>query len=218
MIQQDKPQFIQLLTGIFSLYRQTVSEFMASVFWNACQRYDLDQIREAFNAHVMDSDVGQFPPKPADIVKQLQGTYGDRAMTAWSKFYAAMTSIGPYKSVQFDDGIIHAVVEDLGGWVELAKTSYDELPYLQKRFTDQYRAHSRRPSVRYPHHLCGMIEISNNNHENPRELPPPTIVGNPQIAAAVALGAYNEKPPEVALVTSLITQATKRLTPEQENN
>jgi hypothetical protein len=52
-------------------------------------------------------------PKPADIVRNLQGTASDRSLIAWGKLLEAMRRVGAYRSVAFDDGAIHAAVEDM---------------------------------------------------------------------------------------------------------
>ena len=211
MTQNEKSEFAALLAGVFSLYRQTTSDFIITAFWNSCLRYDIDQVRDALNAHVMDPEGGQFPPKPADIVKQLQGTHGDRALIAWSKAFDAVKGVGPYQSVQFDDGVIHAVIEDMGGWVQLSKLTYDELSYFQKRFCDQYRAHSRRPTVHYPDHLAGITEIENKSAKLPYPPPKPVLIGDPTVAARVALGAYSGRKTGNSGVTALVESIATRI-------
>ena len=56
-----------------------------------------------------------------------------------------MQRVGAYRSVAFDDGAIHAAIEDMGGWPAVCRGKADELPFLQKRFTDLHRAYSSRP-------------------------------------------------------------------------
>lgn len=208
MIASDRPQFARLLAGVMAIYQRDVSEFALDVWWSACQRYDMDQVRTAFNAHATDPDVGQYPPKPADLVKQLQGTFGDRALVAWGKTFEAMQVIGSYDSVVFDDGVIHAVVEDLGGWPALCKVSNDELPFVQRRFCDAYRAYSRRPDTKYPPRLAGTIECENGEkykHHNPK----PILIGDKHKAKEVLrLGVTSSR----ATFTELVETATKRLT------
>lgn len=210
----EKTEFAALLSGVFSLYRQTASDFVITVFWNACQRYDMDQVREAFNIHVMDPDAGQFVPKPADIVKHLQGTHGDRAQVAWGKAFGALQSVGQYNSVQFDDGVIHKVIEDLGGWVEFNKITFEELPYLQKRFCDAYRAQSRSREVTWPSYLCGLAEIANGPHG--MSVKPPVLIGNPAGCARVAQLARSPEKQGPAALQFLIEGVAKRLPAPQE--
>ena len=100
-----------------------VSEFTLQVWCQACQPFTLEQISKAMTAHAVDPERGQFAPKVADVIRILQGTYTDRAQLAWGKALEAMSSVGAYSDVIFDDPAIHAVIEDLGGWPKVCRRS-----------------------------------------------------------------------------------------------
>ena len=72
-------EFQRLLTDALAFYGKDVSTFALSVWWEACQPFDMEQVRKAMTTHATDPEHGQFAPKPADIVKALQGTKTDRA-------------------------------------------------------------------------------------------------------------------------------------------
>lgn len=120
---------------------------------------------------------------PADIVKQLAGTRTDRSLIAWGKVLDAAQRVGAYTSVCFDDGLIHAAIEDVGGWVTLCRTDIDELPFVQKRFCDSYKAYSMRPDVKYPALLAGEHDAANVLRGFGAKAP--TLIGDPQKAATV---------------------------------
>jgi hypothetical protein len=134
----------------------------------------------------MDPERGMFAPKPADIVRQLQGTHGDRALMAWAKVHEAMSHVGSYKSVAFDDAAIHAAIEDMGGWCAVACSTVDELPFTQRRFCDTYRSYSQRPGFAYPPSLPGLHELQNRGDGRP--VAQPLLVGDPARCAAVMNG------------------------------
>lgn len=157
----DKPAFKALLGDAMAFYRQDVSKFALSVWWAACERYDFEQVSKALTAHAMDPERGQFAPKPADIVRQLEGTQTDRSLIAWGQVLEAMRSVGAYASVDFGDRAIHAAITDMGGWPTLCRSQVDELPFLQRRFCDSYRAYMRRPDVQAPLRLAGAHEVEN---------------------------------------------------------
>lgn len=192
MNDQDKRAFKELITSVLAFYRQDASTFALQVWWAACEHYDMEQVRKALNAHAVDPERGQFCPKPADVVKALQGTKTDRARMAWGKAFDAMQRVGAYQSVAFDDPVIHAVIEDLGGWTKLCRSDLNELSYLEHRFCEAYRAYSGRPDLSYPAKLIGEFE-SINRHEG-RKVAPPVLIGNPQKAADVLrLGGSGSK-------------------------
>jgi hypothetical protein len=158
MTQNDRDEFGALLSQALAFYGITTSKFALGVWWQACSGFELEQVRKALTAHAMDPDRGQFVPKPADLVRQLQGTHADRSLIAWGKVHDAIGRIGAWKSVVFDDPAIHAAIADMGGWPAVCASKVDELPFLQKRFCDG------------------------------REVAPPLLVGDPQRAAAVQQG------------------------------
>jgi hypothetical protein len=149
----------------------------------ACETFDVEQVSKALSAHLMDPERGQFMPKPADIVRQLQGTNTDRSLIAWGKVLDAMQRVGAYATVCFDDGLIHAAITDMGGWMQLCRGKVDELPFLQKRFCDGYKAYANRGDVVYPAVLLGEHEIANNAKGYVSASP--VLIGNPDKAVRV---------------------------------
>lgn len=190
-MQSDMPAFSELLTDAMAFYRQDVSSFALSVWWSACERYSLEQFRKALTAHAMDAERGQFAPKPADIVRHLEGTATDRSMLAWGKVLDAMQSVGAYSDVVFDDPAIHAVIEDLGGWPKVCRGQVKDLGYLQHRFCEAHRAYSGRGQFDYPRLLAG--DRSPDEMYRRRGLPPPkpAVVGSRERARQVYLGGVS---------------------------
>lgn len=174
---RDFEAFQALLADALAFWRQDVTAFTLGVWWEACRRFELEQVRKALTAHAMDPERGQFPPKPADLVRQLQGTHTDRALLAWGKVFETMQSTGAYQSVDFGDPIAHAAIVDLGGWVSLCRIDLNDLPFVQKRFCDAYRLYSSRGKPDAPLRLAGESELTNAKIA----LPPP--------AKTVLLGA-----------------------------
>jgi len=188
----DKPAFVELLTQALGFYGQAVSPFAVSVWWQACQGVEIEQVRRALTAHAMDPDHGHFAPKPADIVRQLKGTAADRSLVAWGKVMDAIRRVGAYQSVAFDDGAIHAAIEDMGGWSAVCRGQVDELPFLQKRFTDLHRAYSARPDAKWPARLLGEHDLANAKLGHATA--PPALVGDVDKARRVmSLGVNGPK-------------------------
>lgn len=137
----DKANFYRLISDALGYYRQDASEFALSVWWAGCQPFSFEQVSKALTAHATDPDKGQFPPKVADIVRQLAGTKTDRSLLAWGRVHDAMSQIGAYQDVTFNDDAIHAAIMDLGGWVKLCRTDLKDLGYAQHRFCETYQAY-----------------------------------------------------------------------------
>lgn len=179
MNKADLVPFKDLLTDVMAFYRQDVSPFALSVWWQACEAFDFEQVAKALTSHAMDPERGQFAPKPADVVRQLSGTATDRAMIAWGKVHDAMGRVGAYQDVVFDDPVIHAVVDDLGGWVKMCRTELSELSYLQHRFAESYRAYASRGALtEYPRRLIGDRSPDEVYAKRGLPAPKPAIVGD----------------------------------------
>lgn len=181
----DRQKFTTLLADAMAFYGQEVNQFAASVWWQACSGFDINQVVKAFTNHAMDPDRGQFPPKPADIIRQLAGTKTDKAMLAWGKAFDAASRVGAYTDVVFDDPAIHATIDDLGGWPKFCRTETSELSYLQHRFGESYRAYSGREGFDFPRRLSG--DRSPDEVYAKRGLPPPkpAVIGDIEAARQV---------------------------------
>jgi hypothetical protein len=185
---EQKAEFGQLLRDVMAFYRQDVSPFALTVWWQACQRFDLEQVSKALTAHAMDPERGQFAPKPADLVRQLEGTATDRAMMAWGKVLEAIQRVGAYTDVVFDDPAIHAVIEDLGGWPKICRGETKDLGYLQHRFCEAHRAYTARGQFDYPRRLIGDRSPDEAYARRGLPLPKPALVGDTERARLVFAG------------------------------
>ena len=188
MLPTDKPTFLALVADVLGYYRQQTSEFTLSVWWQACQRFDLEQVSKALTAHATDPERGQFAPKVADIVRILAGTTTDRAALAWGKVHEAMSAVGAYTDVVFDDPAIHAAVDDCGGWPKMCRSELKELSYLQHRFCEAHKAYTGRGTFDYPRRLAGDRSPDSEYEKKGLSLPRPAVVGDPERARAVYHG------------------------------
>lgn len=185
MQQHEQGQFADLLTDVMAYYGKDVSRFLLDVWWDACKSFDMQQVSKALQRHACDPERGQFAPKVADVARVLSGTSTDRAAIAWGKVHEAMSAVGAYTDVVFDDPAIHAVVEDLGGWPKICRMELKELSYLQHRFQESHRAYTERGQYEYPRRLMGDRSPDHEYTRNGLPLPRPALVGNRDRAVAV---------------------------------
>lgn len=212
----DRERFAMLIADVLAFYGQTPSQFAMNVWWQACQQFDYGQVQRALGRHAMDPERGMFAPKPADLVRQLKGTPSDRAAKAWSLVMDAASRVGAYTDVVFDDPIIHAVIEDLGGWISLCRTNADRLSYQQHRFIEAYTAYCNRGDLQqWPKRLRG--DRSPDEVYESRGLPPPkpAFIGDASKAQAVlANGAEGCK--RITFAGDLADQAFEQIAAEAE--
>ncbi|MGQ5524891.1 DUF6475 domain-containing protein [Chitinimonas sp. PSY-7] len=188
MRNDEESVFSALLSDVLGFYGKSVSDFTLDVWCAAMEPFDLAAVRMALNRHCVDPDRGQFPPKPADIVRMLQGGGSkDSAALAWAQVDKALRSVGTYPSVVFDDPIIHACITDLGGWTALGQISNDEWPFLGHRFVTLYQGYRLRDALPpYPPVLTGIAESENSQRGMQSDRP--MLIGDPVKAQRVMSG------------------------------
>lgn len=187
MQQSDYDDFAALIADVHAFYRQSVSPFGLSVWWAACQQWDLAAVRDALGRHAVNPDAGQFMPKPAYLVRLIGGRTVDTALRAWAKVDKAIRQVGTYRSVVFDDPLIHRVIEDMGGWVLMGTKTDDDWPFVAKEFENRYRGYAGRAETpAYLRRLAGIAETENARGGHPVESP--VLVGDEARARAVMAG------------------------------
>lgn len=180
MRNEDREALTAMLAKVMSIYGKQITAGFVDVFFDALKGFDLDSVRRGLNAHVQNPDSGQFPPKPADVVRLIDGTSQDQGMQAWSRVDKAVRRVGPYQSVVFDDAIVHRVIDEMGGWIKLCNTpSEDDYKFQGIEFARRYRAYviAGGAGSDYPRHLIGMTEAENNTAGYKRNLPNPVLIG-----------------------------------------
>jgi hypothetical protein len=187
---QDRQEFKIMFETIWALYSKNITKGVLSVYWGALKRYSIDDIRHALNVHVQNPDSGQFLPKPADLIRVLDGSTQTAALQAWSKAEKGIRSAGPYQSVVFDDPIIHAVIVDMGGWIDLNNMLEDEAPFKAREFEKRYQGYALRPPETYPRMLTGMSQA--DAERRGYKVRPPVLIGNKEKAKAVFQNGSND--------------------------
>lgn len=188
---KDRKPFFALIADIYGFYRKDFSSFAGSVWWEAMKPYDFAAVADALNRHCVNPDNGQFLPMPADVVRMLQGSTQDAALVAWAKVDRAIRVVGTYRSVVFEDALIHRVVSEMGGWVALGAKDEKEWPFHKNEFVTRYRGYRGRSEIpEYPPVLTGIAEASNSR--GGFEVETPTLIGDANKAQQVMrLGSNN---------------------------
>ncbi len=95
MNDSEKPKFAQSMAAIGEIYGKDISEVMVGIYWNALKPYPVEDVMRSFQGHTRDTDNGQFFPKPADLLRHIEGNKDGKALMAWSKAqgqYSATTA------------------------------------------------------------------------------------------------------------------------------
>jgi hypothetical protein len=186
MFDTDRKEFAGLMNAVMSFYGKDLSPVSLGLWWEAMRSFALVDIRQALNIHVTNPDAGQFPPKPADVIRYLRGSTTTQGLSAWSKVEKAIRQVGPYQTVVFDDPKIHAVITDMGGWLKLCEGTEDEFPFKAREFERRYQGYALNPPREYPRSLVGIAEA--DNRLNNQRIAPPVLIGDEQKALACYRG------------------------------
>ena len=186
MEQNQHEEFKAALAAVHDFYGKSVSPFAANIWWDTCRRYSLEDVTRAFSAHCQDPDRGQWMPKPADIKRLLEGGSGDQSLRAWSRVDKAVREVGPYQTLVFDDHRIHAVIDDMGGWIRLCDCpSEEEFVFLMHEFRKRYQGYVMRQPSAWPGKLIGRTEAECRRMGREDAIPEPMLLGDPQRAVLV---------------------------------
>lgn len=194
MRNEDFADFSETLMVTGDVFGKPVSDAVIKFWWTLFQPFEIDDFKRAMALHVTNTDKGgTFMPKPADIIRLIEGANGDLAAMAWAKVDRAWRTIGHMQSVVFDDPVIHAVLSDMGGWAGLmSRNSNDSWPFVAREFEDRYRAYKvmRRVPV-YPAVLKGVEQIENDANGYSKHNNPPRLIGDVQQARQVLIGGMD---------------------------
>jgi hypothetical protein len=190
MNMEQKTDFYLLVSDALGYWKQDVSEFALSVWWNGCKGFDFDQVARALSEHATDPDKGQFAPKVADIVRILGGTRTDRSLLEWGRVHTAMSSVGAYSDIDFADPATHAAIRDMGGWPKICRTNIDELSYLQHRFCELYKAYDGREVEQV--HLIGDRSPNEMYAKRGLQAPKPVLIAGANPKAKLGFSLEHE--------------------------
>ncbi len=184
MTEADKREFAEIFGAVWAIYGKGVSSQLLSIAFESLRAYSIDEVRIGLTKHIQSPDSGQFFPKPADIIKHIDGDAGSRAMMAWTKVDKAIRQVGIWTSVVFDDAYIHRVISDMGGWVALCKIDERAYPFKLKEFVNRYESYlSRGEVIDHPKCLKGLA--ANHNQDKQSDIEEPVVVGDRVKAAQV---------------------------------
>lgn len=193
MFDADKKPFAEVVRASMDVYGRDVSPDVLRIWWAALQEFSIDEVRTGFSRYIKSTESGTFPPKPADIIRMIEGSSSDRGALAWAKVLEAAQRVGAYRSVCFDDPIIHNVIEAMGGWTAICAMEKDEQPFRSAEFAKRYRTYAETGGAReYPAYLLGIHEATNSLHGYKSQ--PPMLIGDQDKAGQVmSLGASGKR-------------------------
>lgn len=185
---EERRRFASLLTALSDYYKSEISKAVAGIYWNGLKQYDYEAIEKAAWAHTqLPDEAGRWMPRNSDLIKMIEGSTVDQAAVAWSKVDTAIRVRGTWDDVVFDEAIIHRVIADMGGWVNIGSKDDKEWPFVGKEFQTRYRSFRMRAETPdYPAKLTGTANAYNEANSKPAL--PPILLGDVEAAKRVLKG------------------------------
>jgi hypothetical protein len=183
---RDLERFTAIVTATAETFGETVSKARLSLLFNLTADLTIEQFERAM---LRCSRMSRFFPRPADILDAA----GSDAISLEDRAELALRAVeqhnDSWSSVVFEDRTIHAVVEQMGGWLAVCDAIRSirdtEYGFWQRDFRRIY-AVCARSGWTGPDRLAGQIETVNGakglggagdvrfigSHGTPKSLPP----------------------------------------------
>jgi len=190
MTKKDIRAFAEIMTALNEIYGdpgKQISNLKSDLYFSSLQDLTIDELNRAVNFLCNTKTIKTFP-LPAEIREAATGNSDDKAEAAFEIFWETVQRIGAYQSVEFQDGIIGRVVNELGGW-EKACHPQEDLKWYRKTFCDLYKSFERRGVGHEPVKCIGIAEDTNIN--NSARFPKP--IEQYQLSEAVKVGAHEKQ-------------------------
>lgn len=172
----DIDRFNILILSIAELYGKEPTEMTLSLYYNALEDLEYEDIHRVANILARTS---KFFPKPVEFREHIVPDLDTEVSLALDKVEKAFYGAGVYQTVIFDDPVIHKVIESLGGWVDYCELPEKEVKWWKKDFEKLYKQYAPRIAtgeLTAPKQLLGQHAV--NNVDKPEWVDRPALIGD----------------------------------------
>lgn len=139
MNEKDKERFSVLVHALSATCNRECDEALLMGYWIGLSDLEWSAFETACKRAIREC---KFMPSPAEL-RQMAGemTANQRSVLAWSAVERAAGEIGSYRSVDFEDPLINAVIRSMGGWPQLLlRGGHDFDKWARQEFIKAYEA------------------------------------------------------------------------------
>ena len=159
MEQKDFKRFTFAMAGLEENFDSECSNAKVKLYFTTLSDISIEQVESAIQKILRESVYSKFPTIGA-IRQAALGSTDDRAVLAWRKVFKAIQCVGQYRSVKFDEPVIHSVIELMGGWENLCLMEQKEIQWKEKEFVNLYKSLQGK-NIRHPECMLGISELQN---------------------------------------------------------
>lgn len=178
MNKSDLPAFQRLITVLAMTFGVASDEALYAGYKLGLEDLSIADIERAVGLSLKQC---RFMPKPAELRELIAPNLEAAAIVAWSVADQAVRHHGPYRSVDFEDQVINAVIRDFGGWVKYCEIPEGEyFKFTRREFERRYVSYSRSgvPAERRAA-LSGEFAMENTLHGYMEAISQPVLVQHP---------------------------------------
>ena len=164
MNDSNKKEFSEIMLAMGEIYGKTLTKTIMAMYFDDLKEFSIIDVAKSFKKHRLDQKSGAFFPKPADIVRNMDGaerTLEDRANIAWMVVERAIGSVGAYGTIKMDDKQALMAIKSMGSWAQLCHTDRDKMDWKKKEFLANYKALEHTSIEEMPTCLMGIEDLSN---------------------------------------------------------
>lgn len=169
MLDENKLQFIEIMTGLGEVYDKKLSKVVIDIYWNALKRFELSDFKKAVN-NIIETHVYATFPKPAQFIEFINPPEDmdfrvERGLKEWIDAYC---NKGIYENVEFKDPVVALVCQHFGGWVAICNAfpRYGierDKEFWYKTFKNLYKGYAKRQLPDEMPKMIGSHEVGNSD-------------------------------------------------------
>ena len=129
--------FLKAMIVAGAHYRREVTKELVKSYAEFLEPRDMEQCAAAVKTHI---STNRYFPLVCDIIDAVEGDNNEKATRAWDRAYKLFEDSQDAKT---DDPVLEKVVSDMGGWLILGTTNYEQLRFKQHDFIKRYMSELR---------------------------------------------------------------------------
>lgn len=146
----DRTEFARVLNGLAAIKRVDLTPEALGLWWLAMARWTLEDFKAAATELVRTLKFMPGPNDFEDLRKAGRMTPGEAwalALTAWDTGVRNVVT-GEFSGSTSGDPLVDAVVRMIGGYSVLAKSTDEQLAFIERRFCEHYETLQDSADVR----------------------------------------------------------------------
>jgi hypothetical protein len=139
------PRFLEVMAALSEASGHETNELKERIYAQGLEDISIDNIEHAAWSIIKSRTLSSFP-KIGELREMIGGKVEDIAEIEASKVWKAISQVGGYSSICFDDATTQAVIQHaFGGWPKLCEeTQVDQQKWFMRDFAKFYSSFSRQ--------------------------------------------------------------------------